>query len=79
MMRNSVLDLGRVKSQKICRHPGRDVSRGQTSAEIKSGVAWRKYSMVARARWTGAVAQALVCESALITMATVAAGTKLSE
>jgi len=42
------------------------------SGEIKLGVAWCKYSTVARARrvqWAGAL---LVCTSALVAMATVA-------
>jgi len=41
---------------------------------MKSGVAWRNYSTVARC---AELAQALVCERALVAMATVAAGTLL--
>jgi len=49
--------MGLEDSPKFCNRPdlGRGYLGGQTSGEMKSGVAWRRYSTVARARWAGAL------------------------
>jgi len=47
-----LINMGLEDGTKFCNRPDRSgLLGGQTSGEMKSGVAWHKYSTVARARW----------------------------
>jgi len=51
-----LINMDLEDSPKFCNRPDRSgLLGGQTSGEMKSGVAWRKYSTVARTRWAGAL------------------------